>query len=538
MRSSAPKYGAVGSNDVENAPQSSYSSVHIELSGNASDSGVVTNDENSKTTRRAAMLSAALFVMVLFAVAIGYTSTSGSTMTSSGVLSNSMLDETSTTSTSSTLSNVFPGTSSDYFIYKHTIPIANGTANQIMKHVNKYLAPVTETASLGCDATKVIGKLIGAKIMLTDDKVNSMEVMSVFHFVDAEELPVVGNDITTWQNRITSLGLDTFNTHHHNKLQMYVPNLAPYIRSFEDDGIPYMSRKSMSIADKKSPVNDIGHVGIMIAGHIYELVGPSSTIPTELDYKFTTWTAEECPEAHSIDQFTLPEIQAYYEEYRATRDKTVKTWEVENDRQAPMAISIGIATTSLDTIRATAESVANITEVVTNTEGTYQSGGCNILRMSFDTSEYMQPYVKYVANDIGYSGLKGFTITEMEKQAALSHTKYTGTREEHGRMDHWDHYLDRHIGLMMRYKMTDSGESLCYDQNVRVRGATEDETVAARSANTVSTHYYVGYDGLMTWEYNIFNCEGKEDFTYDAICACCAANSDNVCAGLGETCSL
>lgn len=484
------------------------------------------------------MLSAALFVMVLFAVIVGYASTSGPAMTTSGVLSNSMLDEQSIEISSSSVSNVFPGTSSDFFIYKHTIPIADGTAGQVSKRVENYLAPVSGMSSLGCNGTKVISKLIGAKVMLTDDKVNSMDVMSVLHFVDADELPMVGDDMETWQNRITALGMDSFSTHHHNKVQMYVPNLAPYIKAWEEDSVPYMARKSMSIADNKTPLYDIGHASIMVAGHIYELVGPSSTIPTALDYKFTPWLAEECPEAHDIDQFTLPQLQAYYEEYRADRDHVVKQWEEEKGRQAPMAIAISIATSSMDVIRGTAESVSNITSVVTTTEESFQSGGCSVLRMAFDTAEYMQPYVKYVANTMSYDGTKGFTITEMEKQAAASHTKYTGTREEHGRMDHWDHYLDRHIGTMMRYKLNDNGERLCYDQNVRIRGATEDEAVAARSANTLSTHYYVGYAGAMTWEYNIFNCEGKEDFTYDAICACCAANSDNVCAGLGQTCTL
>ena len=80
-------------------------------------------------------------------------------------------------------STTHSGSLKDWSIYKFTIPVANGTADDLLTLVNSSIAPVTYSGSLGCNSLKVVATAMDHR---------------EFHFVDAAKF-ASGPKVCAWR---------------------------------------------------------------------------------------------------------------------------------------------------------------------------------------------------------------------------------------------------------------------------------------------------------------------------------------------------
>ena len=111
-----------------------------------------------------------------------------------------------------------------------------------------------------------------------------------------------------WADFFTKLNgdMDTFNAFMHNKVVMFVPELTAHFKRITDDNVATMKRLSY---DSNNEL--VAHIDLQLQGHIYELVGPASSVP-DLD-GFTFWSDEdgECSKAHQLKET----LESYREKY-------------------------------------------------------------------------------------------------------------------------------------------------------------------------------------------------------------------------------
>lgn len=495
-----------------------------------------TASAETTTTSSTAYKAAAVFLLGTAAIAAVATQSNGLTPSSAAFSSSpskhnaqAFYDKAMSDLPKSRLHDTSSSDASSYFVYKHTIPISNGTASTISTALSTYISPVLSTVNLGCTTYKVVGTLAAPSLTLPSG--STVNLGGEIHFVDTQVFDVAGASVESWVSVMEGLGMDSFNAFMHNKAQLYVPDLSPALAKLHTDGVDMVLRLSSS-----EGTDDVAHVGIQLAGRMYELVGPASSI-TSGDYSSTTadlislfsaWSDDECPEAHELSQHNLTALSTYYK--AAYKTLGAQDWETSTGLYTPMLVGMTAASSALSGVSSVLSALETVAGASTSTASLY-SGACEVATITFDSSDMFQPFAKYVANTGATQGAGAFTVAQWEADVADSHVTYTldAADDDGNSMSGWDHYLDQHIGLMRYFYTADS--DACYLENAEVLAQVQGLPVGGRSdtgdsaAAANATHYYTGYPGLITWEYNVYNCAASSTTTYDELCGCSEENS-------------
>jgi hypothetical protein len=395
-------------------------------------------------------------------------------------------------------------------MYKHTSSISAGTYASVAAKGKAYIAPLVSTSDLGCGETY---KLVFDVKHVSGTNGHFAEI----HFVDSSRFREVGKSFGEWADFIESLGTEVFNVFMHNKVQMFVPDVSPLFRKLQDDGMTAFYRLSKSPG---SLIYDVAHVGVPIqeAVTIFEMVGPISTLTDEELAFFTPWSDAECSDANNIAR-TLVEYQALYDQMATTA--TEVAWSALTGLYVPMAIAIYTPTSSVDHMYDHLEAGTLI--VGGEMTETTISSTCSMITVDFDREEGVDgynPIVRYIENSAALQGGL-FTLANWEDEVEDTHSA-TLTQYDAGGYQGWNHYLDNHIGILTEVNYTDP--NYC----ATTKAFFEDVLLAydVRFAPRMrgSTHYYSGFNGIRSWEFNVEDCI-SEKWLWD-ICGCIAANNN------------
>ena len=188
-------------------------------------------------------------------------------------------------------------------VYKYTIPIAAGSANNITRLVNATLSPTLEDC-LGCDGVKVSGQVGPIQI----------------HWVDASALDQGSIPVVTWQAYFSTVVSDairtgTWTAWMHNRPQLYTPTLKAHVAWLEANGVPVMRRSSVGPYTRNGYDGGdvvVGHAIFAIADRSYELAGVLDGDEMDME-AWTPWDATtECAEAMYL---TTTDIDVLNERY-------------------------------------------------------------------------------------------------------------------------------------------------------------------------------------------------------------------------------
>mmetsp|Transcript_15240 Transcript_15240/g.13773 ORF Transcript_15240/g.13773 Transcript_15240/m.13773 type:complete len:491 (-) Transcript_15240:20-1492(-) len=389
---------------------------------------------------------------------------------------------------------------------KNTISISSGSYDSVASFVNKYITNVNEIKNLGgCDTYKVVGKCLSGYEL---------------HFVDSATFTQSGLTINEWSEHIESLGIDQFNDFMHNKQQLFVPDLSPHYNALVKDDISFTKRLSSSFG---SSTLDIAHIGIQLADAqtIFEIVGPSKSLSSDILSNFKEFQYEECPIAHS-----LPFSLEYYSTLYAINLHDSKTyvdsmtsWSKNSGMYIPMAIQTTVPTGSLSTVKNTLD----LLNVITGAKLTYSSndeGTCNVAYLNLlpnDNAFSAQIiYVENNANSDDYSP----TVADWEDQIAQSHKDLLD--DGNG----WNRYLDTHLG----YVIIDSNECDSLYSYVSDAISSNDGkftySLRVTSTSGIGIHFYTGTSGIKSWEINVGGCVVNTDLSTTDICGCLPSNNN------------
>lgn len=263
-------------------------------------------------------------------------------------------------------------------------------------------------------------------------------LFSEIHFVDSARFIQVGKTFGEWADYVASLGADQFTVYMHNKLQFYVPDVAPLYRKLQADGVPAFYHLSKS---NGSETYDVAHVGITIdeAVTTYEIVSAITNLTaTELE-SFSPWSDVECGPANNIKN-TLSYYQKLYDNMAST-DREV-AWFASTGLYVPMAIAIFTPVSSLDYVASHVEGGALITGGVMNTDvisDTCSMMTVNMQRDDEDPTIGFNPLIKYIANTAAYQG-EYLNLSKWEGEVETTHTETITTFDSSG-FSSWNRYL-------------------------------------------------------------------------------------------------
>lgn len=385
--------------------------------------------------------------------------------------------------------------------------------------MNTYVAPLSTTSDLGCGET--------FKLAFDVKHVSGYNShFSELHFVDSARFTQVGKTFGEWAGYISDLGTETFNVYMHNKMVMYVPDVTLLFRKLQAANQTAYYHLSMSPG---STTYDVAHVGVPIfeAVTIFEIVGPSSYFTESELTKFTPWTDVECGDVNSIKK-TLTDYQALYDDMTTT-DLEV-SWFNSAGLHVPMGIAIHMAISSLDVVASHAEAGSLITGGSMRTDTI--SDTCSTITVDLDRSEDdgidgYNPVIKYIANTAANQG-GVFTLADWETEVEATHDYYL-TSSDSANFNSWDRYLDHHIGIITEPDASDV--NYCTDSKAYFEAVLSayDLSFAPRlrlgaTTFTNETHYYTGFNGVRSWEFNVEDCHSDE-FSW-GICGCIASNND------------
>lgn len=401
-------------------------------------------------------------------------------------------------------------------LYKHTAVVTTGTSSAAALIASNYLAPLIETEDMGCSTT------IKEVFDLKHPAGNSTH-FAEFHFLDSSRFTQTGMPFGDWADYVGSLGTVPFNVYLHNKLQMYVPDVAPLYRKLIANGVAASAFYHLS----KSPGSDtydVAHVGIFIteAVTVYEVVGPSSSLTIEELVAFTPWSENECGNANNIPK-TLAKYQEIYDGMTLTWQE--KAWTNGNGLHVPMAIAIVTSVSSLDRIANHVQAGALITNGNVTTE--VISDSCSMLTMDFDRYKAdgvdgFNAIVRYIENNQAYQG-KVLSLENWENEVEASHAFSLGRVDDAG-YSSWNHYLDHHIGIISKPQAS-LGTQYCSESRAYIEAVLEEYDLAFAPRSKYSTHYFTGTNGIRSWEFNIDACNYPDKYTFD-LCGCLASNNN------------
>jgi hypothetical protein len=180
----------------------------------------------------------------------------------------------------------------------------------------------------------------------------------------------------------------------------------------------------------------VAHIGVMIpyTGHVYELVGPASSLTSSDLKKFTAWIDVDgsCPSAHTLSQ-TLAELSVAYAADSSKQQQSQQRLDDGEERKrsrrtgdslpSVMVVSMSIATADLDSITSTLQ----LAQEVAGNGAYYET-------VSYDTdacsvSTFYLPNnvpVLYVQNENKDAGK--YTVADWEDDVTLTHADWeTGT---------------------------------------------------------------------------------------------------------------
>lgn len=399
--------------------------------------------------------------------------------------------------------------SSDFFVYKHTV-VGRGSENwgSAMK---TYIASNAVVADLGCNSTK------------TTSSVSDFEL----HIVEGELMEEIdeSSKSTYWQDKFQSVygDMTTFHSFMHEKVQILVRDVAAVdtetrsaTHKTKFPGIGTMRRLSTAPDGSR-----VAHLTMNIEGFLYELVSP---VTDSLDTtEYVEWSEEECPAAHSLDYNPKEVLEQLQKDASYTFSQTeggydVGLWTSIHINTAKETISNTDFAEDLDKIAGLAVKEEKHSEYCSVTS---YSGFMDMIYVP----EYFGPVmssrtIKYVRNAHNVDQLA--LTAQYEKVIEHAHQQLRYQLTEHWGSN-WDHWLDRHIGLMYfgtdydstaECDTTDAVTEYFHDEKNRAVGLRIDE----------GNKYYVGGEGSMTWLYSFHNTCGKSSWN-QGVCGCNHANN-------------
>ena len=463
----------------------------------------------------------------------------------------------------------------EWYVYKIAAPIRPGRGFAVADFVDKYLCPKESTypMSLGCDATRT-----GGFYKVPWD--NAGDFDNQLHFVDGDKFDGVAV-AASWTTRALELAFNTtdvadvsgsevyrgeavhFSAFMHSKVQLFVPDLAPFAARLDKGGVAYLKRTSSlrsvaAIDDDDAAVGTtaIAHLGVPLEGRIIELVGPLSSLPDAAQADYAAWddSAGECAACHALAGGAYEDYVDYYE---AAADTA--TWDDDeaNDdgdeaaadaRSQPMLVGIHVSR-SADEPASHDAALWRHLETFTGAAVAHSShgadGACGVASVSWGSMPLLR--VKYVRNGAARGADE---LAAFDAAVAETHAKYLACSPEDGggatngtcadgppAWARWDNFLDTHIGMMSNSFMDDDA---CAGKDAGMRRVLEGDSVRVAMRNAGGVHFYSGYNGSMAWEYNLGMCQ-TEDLTN--VCGCIGTNNEyeymrltnaSMCHGAGD----
>lgn len=415
-------------------------------------------------------------------------------------------------------------------LYKHALSVKNGTAKGIRDFVNATITHLDPNFDLGCDGVKVNAYL--------------MPYGPQLHWVDASLLSNDEQPVELWQDQFELLNgnMSTWNAFMHNKVQMFVSDMASMLQNLQKSNysVPIMYRRSTNYTGHASAKGELAHVLFPIAGRIYELTAPVTQSISTIAATWDEWSEDECPASHRLDT-DLDQYVTTYEQYVQEAEMLMpmmKSWANERGYYPPMLTAISVATEAGDDTGIDSRLVDDLTNLASiGARVEHSSDTCHVVRLSTVTSHGYKAPVRYVTNVPANRALE--TAAEAPEAAATTmrmtvagynsyiqetHLKVAGSYEHWGG---WDHWMDQHIGL--KYV----GEEPCtqvdhLNGNLSLTDVAVGQRTTADYGSMKAVHWYTGYAGSLTWEYWVIGCDyGTLNHGSD-VCACIASNNDRM----------
>lgn len=389
--------------------------------------------------------------------------------------------------------------SASWGLTKMTHVMAAGGLNSTWSFFTKYLAPsLTDCPSdLGCDARRL---KFGVKFGSGDGALQFVEATK-FNDVDIDGTQSVEWWVHYW--RELHGDMQTFDAFMHNKVQLYTENLTAYAEPLMKDNIPMMVRRS-----KDADGANVMHLGVQVQGVVFELVGPTSSMPL-LAESAVPWSEEECPAASSLP-LTLAFLKSTAETISDDDD-----YEVIEGVKPLIAVTLGITNAEPNGVGALTRysHLSQLTGAVVTT--TFDDGACTVVDVTW--SDVSSPYLRYVNNDRARVGVA--TLQDYDSSVAATHAAFISG----GRSGSWDRYLDQHVGLWFSGNKTD-----CNRRGDALRELLSTSSTPFAERQQTDAHLmYTGYDGPFAIEYQFESCSlGKPDAASE--CGCDSKNNEDI----------
>jgi hypothetical protein len=402
--------------------------------------------------------------------------------------------------------------------YKHTVSVTTGKFHEVSEFVQTYITNIRKVENLGCNTVKVVG------LLAAPHNDNAFYGFTEIHWVDSNVFTQVGPSIGNWSDYIESMN-DNYNAFMHNKVQMYVPDILPHFSKINGDGVTALYRLSTSSLGTH---NDTAHILVNVpnSGHYYEIVGPSSSLGSEELNYFSEWQDEECPTSHTL----VSSLEYYYGLYMtAASSQAQKKWTELTGLYVPMGVGIMMPTSSFDTIDDTLTIISSISDArITYSKSSPSTEGCSYVDIALTSDTHFEPNVRYVVNSRTNQG-SDYSVGDWERYIQETHRDLI---DDSATYLGWDRYMDTHIGILPFYE----NATVCLIDEALI----EDGLAAAQNYPRYSTrksegiHYYVGTQGLKSWEFNAILCDspGVTD-----LCGCLESNNNDEYYSInGENC--
>lgn len=388
-----------------------------------------------------------------------------------------------------------------WYMYKFARSISGGTGSDVLSFVDKYICPkMSAPVDLGCGGLKVG---CSYKSTFVRDE-TSTEVMNndQLHWVDSPNL--FGSDIVSdWEEYFATLHGDmmNFNGFMHDKVQLYVEPLNVFVADLENGSIPFMKRSSL-IDDGYGVLVTLAHISVVVAGRIVELVGPMETLDDDTGFDF--WKDEECPESHQLTSGNLSSYKRYFNRKAST------AW----SKPEPMLVSIHIADPGKGSQDLLVEHIMSISSGAVSKQ---PNPGCDITTFKWPSMEGTD--VKYITNYMASTGSRTFQdYSDMVSDVHQRFTAQVSSSDSNHIWSSWDNYLDQHVGM----QYSDSSSCMTVDKAVADMIMSAQLPVGGRKVLSNNSHYYTGYNGSVTWEWNMENCRHMD---LVEICTCSKSNN-------------
>lgn len=413
----------------------------------------------------------------------------------------------------------------DWSLYKFTIPVGNGSVWDLFQLVNATLGPV-EVSDLGCGGVRASATLLGEK-------------GPQLHWVEA---PLLSNDarpVDEWEEVFRAINGDmsAFNGFMHSKATLFTSDLGPTAAALEAyvPSFPIMYRRSTGYHFEKTEHPDwtgaLGHVLFPIRGRIYEVVGPMTTDLEGERGEWAEWAPSECPLAHRLDD-DLGHYARVWGAYTQGGNETaasLRAWIEEKGFWPPMIV--GVSSVADADLLAEIKSGGALAATLENLSGTTfgfassDDGACEVAYANtVATWTNFKLPVKYVRNAHAFAYAAGSSPGDLTAYVSGTHAAVAGSYENWAG---WDHWLDWHVGLKYKEYQT---QAACDMVDVLNTGLEAAALPVGQREEADEIHYYVGYDGLLTWEYAVdpfprcLPTATKNDGA--DICTCRADNND------------